>query len=150
MGVCRAGWMMGAGPRKDKKFIQKLMQQLRDGRRELHIVNDKDGTPTYTHDFAATVKELLQREYWGLYNCVCGGQTSRLEVARELLAILGLTHQVKITTVGSEYFSDVYFAERPASERLDTLKLRLRGVNHMRDWKIALREYIDGYYKNYL
>lgn len=148
--VCRAGWMMGAGPRKDKKFIQKLMQQLRDGRRELHIVNDKDGTPTYTHDFAATVKELLQREYWGLYNCVCGGQTSRLEVARELLAILGLSHQVKITTVGSEYFSDVYFAERPASERLDTVKLRLRGVNRMRDWKIALNEYINGYYKNYL
>ena len=23
--VCRAGWMMGGGPAKDKKFIQKLM-----------------------------------------------------------------------------------------------------------------------------
>jgi len=26
--VCRAGWMMGAGPKKDKKFIQKLMKQI--------------------------------------------------------------------------------------------------------------------------
>ena len=50
--VCRAGWMMGGGPNKDKKFIQKLMKQLKEGRRELFIVNDKDGTPTYTHDFA--------------------------------------------------------------------------------------------------
>ncbi len=29
--VCRAGWMMGSGPKKDKKFIQKLMKQLKDG-----------------------------------------------------------------------------------------------------------------------
>jgi dTDP-4-dehydrorhamnose reductase len=33
--VCRAGWMMGAGPAKDKKFIQKLMKQLKDGKKEL-------------------------------------------------------------------------------------------------------------------
>jgi dTDP-4-dehydrorhamnose reductase len=29
--VCRAGWMMGGGPKKDKKFIQKLMKQLKEG-----------------------------------------------------------------------------------------------------------------------
>ena len=23
--ICRAGWMMGGGPRKDKKFVQKIM-----------------------------------------------------------------------------------------------------------------------------
>jgi len=46
--VCRAGWMMGAGPKKDKKFIQKLMKQLKEGKKELFIVDDKDGTPTFT------------------------------------------------------------------------------------------------------
>ena len=81
--VCRAGWMMGAVQKSDKKFIQKLMKQIKDGNKELFIVDDKDGTPTYTHDFAITVKHLLKREYWGLYNCVCGGQTGRLEVAQE-------------------------------------------------------------------
>ena len=25
--ICRAGWMMGGGPKKDKKFIQKIMKQ---------------------------------------------------------------------------------------------------------------------------
>ena len=44
--VCRAGWMMGGGPRKDKKFIQKLMSQIKNGANELFIVDDKDGTPT--------------------------------------------------------------------------------------------------------
>lgn len=148
--VCRAGWMMGSGPKKDKKFIQKLMKQLKDGNKELFIVNDKDGTPTYTHDFAKTVKELIQKEYWGLYNCVCGGQTSRLEVAEELLDILNLKEKIKLTSVGSDYFKDTYYAERPPSERLLTKKLEMRGVNQMRDWKVSLKDYIDNYYTGYL
>ena len=148
--VCRAGWMMGSGPKKDKKFIQKLMKQLKDGKKELFIVNDKDGTPTYTQDFAKTVKELINKEYWGLYNCVCGGQTGRLEVATELVDLLGLNDKIKITSVNSDHFKEEYYAEMPASERLLTKKLDLRGINQMKDWKIALKEYIEGYYQGYL
>lgn len=148
--VCRAGWMMGAGPKKDKKFIQKLMKQLREGKKELFIVDDKDGTPTFTHDFAINVKALVEHEYWGLYNMVCGGQTSRLEVAGELLKILGLSEKVKITTVSSDYFKDIYFAERPPSERLVNRKLELRQLNLMQDWRVALRQYVDQYYSGYL
>jgi dTDP-4-dehydrorhamnose reductase len=148
--ICRAGWMMGSGPKKDKKFIQKLMQQLKDGKRELFIVDDKDGTPTYTHDFAKNVKALIEKQYWGLYNMVCGGQTSRLEVAEELLRILKLADRVKITSVPSEHFKAVYFAERPPSERLINRKLELRGLNLMQDWKPALQQYLDRYYQGYL
>jgi dTDP-4-dehydrorhamnose reductase len=148
--VCRAGWMMGSGPAKDKKFIQKLMKLLQEGKKELFIVDDKYGTPTYTHDFAKTVRLLLEKEFWGLYNCVCGGQTSRLEVAQELIKILGKENEIKITAVTSEYFKEVYFAKRPASEGLLTTKLNLRGINKMRDWKVALKEYIDNYYQDYL
>jgi dTDP-4-dehydrorhamnose reductase len=148
--VCRAGWMMGAGPKKDKKYIQKLMKQLKEGRRELFIVDDKDGTPTFTHDFAKNVKALIEKEYWGLYNMVCGGQTSRLEVAHELLTLLGLSDAIKINVVNSEYFKEIYFAERPPCERLDNRKLELRNVNLMQDWKVALKEYIDLYYRGYL
>lgn len=148
--ICRAGWMMGAGPKKDKKFIQKIMKQLKTGTKELFIVNDKDGTPTYTHDFAKNVKLLVEKELWGLYNMVCGGQTSRLEVAEELLKLLNLENDVKITPVNSDYFSKEYYAERPPCERLINKKLNLRGVNIMRDWKVALKEYIDTYYNAYL
>jgi len=148
--ICRAGWMMGAGPKKDKKFINKLMKQIKDGKKELFIVNDKDGTPTYTQDFAETVKLLIEKEYWGLYNMVCGGQTSRLEVATELLNVLNLNQKIKIIPVSSDYFREVYFAERPPSERLITKKLNLRCVNMMRDWRVALNEYINTYYRNFL
>ena len=148
--VCRAGWMMGAGPKKDKKFIQKLMKQLKEGKKELFIVDDKDGTPTFTHDFAKNVKVLMQKEYWGLYNMVCGGQTSRYEVAQELLKILGLENDVRLTPVSSDYFKDTYFAERPPCERLVNRKLKIRDINLMRDWKVALKEYIATYYNDYL
>ncbi len=148
--VCRAGWMMGAGPEKDKKFVQKIMKQIKDGKKELFVVNDKDGTPTYTHDFANTVKNLIEKEYWGLYNCVCGGQTSRLEVCKEILNILGLKNDIHITEVSSKYFEKEYFAVRPTSERLETKKLNILGVNAMRNWKVSLKEYLTNYYFDYL
>jgi dTDP-4-dehydrorhamnose reductase len=108
------------------------------------------GTPTYTHDFVATVKNLIENEYWGLYNCVCGGETSRYEVAEELVKIIGLENDVELVSVTSDYFKEVYYAERPPSERLVTRKLNLRGVSSMRDWREALKIYLDSEYKNYL
>ena len=148
--ICRAGWMMGSGPKKDKKFIQKVIRQIKDGKKELFIVNDKNGSPTYTHDFAKNVKALIEKQYWGLYNMVCGGETSRLEVARELLKILGLSDRIKLNAVTSEYYNREYFAPRPSSERLINKKLDLRNLNLMRNWRDALKEYIADYYKGYL
>lgn len=148
--VCRAGWMMGGGPAKDKKFIQKLMAQLRSGRTELHIVDDKLGTPTFTIDFARNVELLLAAEYWGVYNLICAGVTSRLEVAQYLVGALGLADRVTVTPVASDYFKAEYFAVRPASERLIPKKLQLRGLYRMRDWRECLDEYLVLAYRDYL
>jgi len=148
--ICRAGWMMGSGPRKDKKFIQKIMVQLKNGKKELFVVDDKLGTPTYTHDFARNVKVLLEKEYWGLYNMVCGGVTGRFEVAQELVNILGVKNEVKVTPVDSSYWATEYSAERPPSERLLNKKLDIRELNVMRDWRECLKEYIEDYYQDYL
>ena len=148
--VCRAGWMMGAGPDKDKKFIQKLMAQLKSGANELNVVDDKLGTPTYTRDFAAQVKVLVEHELWGLYNMVCQGVTSRLEVAQYLVQSLGKGNEIAINPVSSDYFAQEYFAPRPPSERLLTAKLDLRGVNVMRDWRVCLDEYLADKYAGYL
>jgi len=148
--ICRAGWMMGGGPEKDKKFVQKVMRQLKDGKKELFIVDDKLGTPTYTHDFARNVKLLLEKKYWGLYNMVCEGLTGRYEVAQEMVDHLGLSGSVAITPVDSSYWQEQYFADRPPSERLVNRKLDLRGLNVMRDWRVCLKEYLDTYYQGYL
>ena len=148
--ICRAGWMMGGGPTKDKKFIQKIMKQIKDGKKELHIVNDKLGTPTYTQDFAANVKLLIEEGERGLFNMVCGGLTGRFEVATELVQLLGIEDEIKITEVDSTYFSKEYFAERPACERLINKRLNDLGLNDMRGWRVGLKEYLDEYYFDYL
>ncbi len=146
--VCRAGWMMGGGPVKDKKFVSKLMRQLKSEKKEIFVVNDKFGTPTYTNDFANNVKYLLESELWGLYNLVCKGMTSRIEVAQEVLKILQIDSSVVITEVSSEFFLEQYYAPRPVSERLVSRKLDLRNLNVMRDWRICLREYLYSSWRN--
>jgi len=148
--ICRAGWMMGGGPNKDKKFVNKIIKQITAGTKSLKIVDDKLGTPTYTHDFANNVMVLIEHGYFGLYNMVCKGLTSRLEVAREILQQLGLENTIEIEVVGSDYFKSEYFAPRPKSERLINKKLNLRKINIMRDWKVCLKEYLQEYYSNIL
>ena len=93
---------------------------------------------------------MLAQGLWGVYNMVCAGVPSRLEVARYLVQALRLDGQVKITAVSSEHFAKEYFAARPASERLLTAKLDLRGLNVMRDWRTCLDEYLAERYAGYL
>ena len=83
---------------------------------------------------------------WGLFNMVCGGQTSRFEVAEELVNLLGLEEKIKLIKVSSRYFDKEYFAPRPPSERLINYKLDLIKMNIMRDWRLCLKEYIQNYY----
>ncbi len=139
--IFRAGWMMG-GHEKDKKFIYKIINQIKSGVSVLNIVNDRDGTPTYTVDFARNVKKVIESEFYGLYNLVCPGLTSRLEVTQEILKVLDLDKSIRINEVSSDFFKKQYFAERPTSERLLNKKLDLMGLNLMRDWKEALKHYL--------
>jgi dTDP-4-dehydrorhamnose reductase len=133
--TCRAGWMMGGGW-KDKKFVRKIRDKILSGDKELFVVNNKYGTPTYTHDFAETVKILIEKEWWGIYNCANEGETNRLEIAKEIKKILG--SNVIITEVED---MKEYSSVRPASECLINDKLRLKGIV-MRNWKDALKEYL--------
>jgi dTDP-4-dehydrorhamnose reductase len=135
----RAGWMMGGGPKKDKKFINKIFQQIKSGSRELRVVDDRFGTPTYTVDFARSTAFLLTTGYYGVYNHVCGGGGSRFDVALEFVRLLGVADTVKVTKVQSDYYDHDYFAPRPLSERLVNLKLNARGLNRMRDWRMSRR-----------
>jgi len=148
--ICRAGWMMGGGPKKDKKFIQKIIKQIKDGKKELFIVDDKFGTPTYTYDFAKNTEVLIDTENFGLYNMACDGNTSRYEVTEEILKILNLKNSIKLTKVNSDYFSKVFFAKRPNSENLLNKELNKKGLNLMRPWRDTLKEYLENSYSSYL
>ena len=139
--VVRAGWMIG-GHERDHKFVAKVLGQIRSGATTIRAVDDRLGTPTYTVDFAANLLELVQTPFHGLYHMVCGGDGSRLDVAREIVAHLGRTN-VEVVPVTSDHFAAEYFAPRPRSEIMRNYQLDLRGLNRMRPWREALAAYLD-------
>ena len=139
--VFRAGWMMGGG-KKDKKFIAKILKQIEEGAEEIYAVEDKQGTPTYTLDFSRCLHNAITKGIpYGLYNMVCDGHVSRLDVAKQMIEVLGL--DIPVHSVSSDFFIQEYSAPRPACEALVNRKLNLLGENIMRDWEVCLQEYLN-------
>jgi len=144
--IFRAGWMMGGGPEVDKKFVNKIMKQIKAGSTELNVVDDKLGVPTYTKDFAKSILKHIETDLpFGLYNMVSQGEASRYDTAVEINNYLGLN--LKINKVDSNFFKEEYFAQRPFSEKLINKALIDLNRNYMRDWKVCLHEYLDEFYK---
>ena len=108
------------------------------------------GCAKKTGDDTGPIQIALQAPITGDY--AYEGQMAKqsVEVATELIRILNLSGKVKLTPVGSDFFKEIYFAERPPCERLVKRKLNIRNINVMRDWREALKDYIDNYYKGYL
>ena len=139
--VVRAGWMIG-GADRDHKFVARILAQVREGRATIHAVTDKRGTPTYTKDFAANLLELVGTPFYGRYHMAGKGEGTRFDVATEILEVIGRT-DVTVVPVDSSYFNDEFPTPRLPSEAMRNLMLDLHGLNRMRPWRIALRDYID-------
>lgn len=142
--IVRAGWMIG-GADKDKKFVAKIIKQIKEGKKKLFVVDDKFGTPTYTVDFSNCLSNLIKTGFYGLYHMVCEGEGTRFNVAKEILRFLK-KEKIKVKPVNSDYFAKEFFAPRAKSEVMINYMLELRGLNTMRPWKVALNEYLK---KNY-
>jgi dTDP-4-dehydrorhamnose reductase len=143
--IFRAGWMMGGGPDKDKKFVNKIMKQIKAGVKELNVVDDKLGVPTYTKDFSYSILRHLEENLpYGLYNMVSSGEASRYQTAVEINEFLNLG--VVVNKVDSSFFAEEYSAPRPYSEKLINKALNDLQRNYMRNWKVCLHEYLNQYF----
>jgi dTDP-4-dehydrorhamnose reductase len=147
--IVRAGWMVGGGA-LDHKFVARIVQQVREGREVVYAVGDTFGTPTYVPDFADCLLGLLGSESWGRYHMACEGEGSRFDVAREILQVLGRENDIDLVEVDSGYFKDEFPAPRPRSEIMRNLHLELQGLNTMRPWRVALRDYLETYFAEML
>jgi dTDP-4-dehydrorhamnose reductase len=144
--IFRAGWMMGGGPDVDKKFVNKIMKQIKSGVKELNVVDDKLGVPTYTKDFALSILKHIENDLpYGLYNMVSKGEASRYDTAVAIKEYLNL--DVIVNKVDSDYYKEEYFAPRPYSEKLINKKLNDLDRNYMREWKECSHEYLNEYFK---
>jgi len=144
--IFRAGWMMGGGPEVDKKFVNKIMKQIKAGKTALNVVDDKLGVPTYTKDFAYSILRHLDEDLpFGLYNMVSSGEASRYETAEAINDHLNLG--LTINKVDSSFFAEEYSAPRPYSEKLINKALNDLQRNYMRNWKVCLHEYLDTFFR---
>ncbi|MFA5696153.1 MAG: SDR family oxidoreductase [Bacilli bacterium] len=144
--IVRAGWMIGGGHKKDKKFVKKIIDQIINGSKELCVVKDKLGTPTYTYDLAKVIHYLLNDNFYGTVNATCDGGGSRYDVAKEILKLLDLSKKVKLKVVSSKYFKKEYFANRPYSEKMSNKELKDMNPYLIRDWRVCLEEYLKNNY----
>ena len=140
--IVRAGWMMGGGPTRDKKFVGKIVNQSKYNQPVVKAVTDKLGSPTYAPDFCEVVANLIATENYGLYHCTNHGYPSRFDVANEVVKLLG--SKTIVQPVDSSFFSSLS-AGRANSEMSDNLHLGYINLDSMRDWRVALAEYIKAY-----
>jgi len=145
--IFRTAWVYGL---KGKNFLL-TMQRLAKERDELKIVDDQIGPPTWSRTIAQTTANILTQvlpqnspgdlsrfeQASGLYNLVCGGQTSWFGFARAILEASSLSQNTKLIPIPtSEYPTP---AKRPPNSVLSTEKLRSAFGITPPAWDVALK-----------
>ncbi|MEK9183967.1 MAG: dTDP-4-dehydrorhamnose reductase [Patescibacteria group bacterium] len=136
--IARVCWMFGGGPKKDQKFVAKIIKQLDKG--EIKAVDDQIGSPTFGKDLISAVKKLLEESAVGIFNLANKGVCSRYDFAKEIINILKPETRVMRAKM-SDFNLD---APRTFNEGL------ISKVNIMRPWPEALKEYLETEWKPFL
>jgi dTDP-4-dehydrorhamnose reductase len=85
LGIVRTAWLYGPPGNDFPTKILAAADRARAGREPLKVVSDEFGTPTFTHDVAEAIVDVLGSAEWrGVFHVVNAGVASRAEWAREL------------------------------------------------------------------
>jgi dTDP-4-dehydrorhamnose reductase len=132
--ILRTAWVFGEG----KNFV-KTMLRLAENNSKIRVVSDQFGTPTSALELARVIVYLMETESYGVYHATCEGSTNWYEFALTIFEYAGKEVEVEAITT-AEYPTP---AKRPMYSILDNKALRERHGYRMREWKEALREYMD-------
>jgi dTDP-4-dehydrorhamnose reductase len=137
LGIVRTAWLYGPPGNDFPAKILGAAERSRAAGEPLRVVADEYGSPTYTHDVAEAIVELLgSGDVSGVHHVVNAGVASRADWARELFRQIGL---------------DVPIEEVPASTwaRASTppawgvlAPTPLPGGKPLRPWQPALADYL--------
>jgi dTDP-4-dehydrorhamnose reductase len=116
-----------------------LMLRLARERGHVRVVNDQIGTPTYTPDLARAVWQLIENADGGLFHLSNAGEVSFADYARTIFEIAHVECEVEGIS-SAEYGAA---ARRPEYSTLDNSKAHAAGVLPLRDWREALREFLE-------
>jgi dTDP-4-dehydrorhamnose 3,5-epimerase len=138
--LLRTSWVIGDG----NNFVL-TMKSLAEKGIQPSVVSDQIGRLTFTQDLAAGIKHLIDSKApYGTYNLSNDGESvSWAEIAQEVYELSGKAGSDVTPVTTAEYYAgkDV-IAPRPLESTLSLDKIKAAGFAP-RDWKKALREYLE-------
>lgn len=132
--IVRTSWLFGKHGQNFVKTMLRLSQQQKD----LFVVSDQIGTPTFSRDLAVFLQKLIDTDKYGIYHVSNGGSCSWYEFAQAIFKNAGINPKVipiETKNLGSS-------APRPAYSVLDHMSIRLNGFQELRHWQEALTEFM--------
>lgn len=140
--IVRIAWVFGLN---GNNFI-KTMINLSKKYKELRVVDDQIGTPTYTFDLARLLVDMIKTDKYGYYHVTNeGGYISWCDFANEIFKQANI--EMNVIPVTTEEYG-VSKAKRPFNSRLDKSKLVYNGFEPLPTWKDALSRYLKEINKN--
>jgi dTDP-4-dehydrorhamnose reductase len=135
--VLRTSWLFGTG---GVNFVDTILKKVESGAREIPVVDDQVGRPTFAADLAQAIRRLVEKRVRGVVHFANAGEATWYELASEAIAREGHT-DVCVRPVATSEFPRP--ARRPRWSVLDTsLYERLSG-EAPRSWREALGDYLD-------
>lgn len=128
--IVRTSWVFGVN---GGNFV-KTMLRLGNEKREIGVVNDQIGSPTYTPDLARLLCDMIRTNRFGVYHATNEGYCSWAELAQAVMIRAGRRCRVKPVTT-AEYGSPT---RRPLNSRLSKNSLDQAGFERLPDWQNAL------------
>ncbi len=137
--IIRTGWLFGSNSSRKMDFVFNRYIEAKSGGK-LRSNSHQIGNPTYVEDLSSQIMVLINSGQYGIFNCVnTANGISRYDYVKKIVEHFGLDTEVE--PVGKGAFHRV--ANVADNESAINHKLNLLGLNIMRDWDIALGEYID-------
>lgn len=133
--IVRTSWLYGY---IGKNFVKTVRRVLKE-KGKITVVNDQRGNPTNANDLAYHLLKLAVTEEYGIYHCTGEGECSWYEFAKKIAEYSGYGENTVSPCTSDEYPSPT---KRPEYSSLENLALKCSVGNEMRDWQIALKEYI--------
>jgi dTDP-4-dehydrorhamnose reductase len=137
--IIRISWAFGSN---GHNFIRTMISLADNGKKELSIVDDQIGSPTYTYDLSKLMCDMMVTEKYGTYHATNEGVCSWAEFADFIFKTAGLT--VKVNPVSTEEYRKLVpnQAARPLNSRMSKESLVKAGFRKMPTWQDATERYI--------
>ena len=135
--IIRSSWVYSEF---GKNFVKTMLKLLHE-KKEINVVNDQIGSPTYAGDLAEAIMQIISSQIWqpGIYNYSNEGIISWYDFAELIKELSGSS--CKINPVPTSGYPTP--AKRPAYSALSTEKIRNTFNVRLSPWKPGLEKCID-------